>query len=595
MKTAAEIKAEMEARRAARAAKSPASETVTDERAASASPLPPREDYEPSAEEIKAATAPPSKALVPVANPAGTNGQHRNGQSYLPDIHRLLPASAESEKGVLGSFLLAPIEVGQICENKVITPELFHTPAHATIYEQLMMMWRERMPIDIITLTERLRNLRCVDEVGGAAFVTQLFTFLPTAANVGYYIELLEEKFTLREIIRVSTKAAARAYDEQSEVTNILCDVEESVKSIVTRRYEVEGVAVSDFKTLLDFDTKQDPDCVLGRRWLCRGGSALWIGQAGIGKSSLAMQAGMFWALGRALWGIKPVRPLKSLFIQAENDEGDLAEMAQGVAQALFTMIPNLDPAEAREAMVKNIVFVRDTIHTGDAFGRSAARLIAKHKPDLVWGDPLLSYCGDDISQQKVASRFLRETLNPIAFDTGIVWMFAHHTGKPDKDAAAKSHWNQNDMAYAAFGSSELVNWARAVNVLKGVGDGQFKLQLTKRGKRAGALDPAGNFTDTLHLRHATEGIAWEQTDEPEEDEQVPKQGGQKTRFVPRYNAEEVLTEMSAIDEMTATDLQKHMAAECGMSAGTFYNIWKQLKRDDKVQMKGDGWIRRMR
>ena len=61
----------------------------------------------------------------------------------------------------------------------------------------------------------------------------------------------------------------------------------------------------------------------------------LLVGPTGVGKSSLAMQAMILWALGKAAFGIKPARPLKSLLVQAENDDGDLAEMRDGVMRGL--------------------------------------------------------------------------------------------------------------------------------------------------------------------------------------------------------------------------------------------------------------------
>ena len=75
------------------------------------------------------------------------------------------------------------------------------------------------------------------------------------------------------------------------------------------------------------FDAENDPDNILGNRWLCKGGSYLFVAQSGIRKSSLCMQMSMNWALGRTTFGIHPERPLKSLIVQAENDVGDVAEM----------------------------------------------------------------------------------------------------------------------------------------------------------------------------------------------------------------------------------------------------------------------------
>ncbi len=158
------------------------------------------------------------------------------GKAYLPESHRMLPQAPDSERGVLSSLLLDPKNVGGFCAEKGIEAKHFHIPAHGAIYAHLMEMWDKSRPIDFITLTQELRDLGKLDQVGGAAFVTELFTFLPTAANAGYYIEILQEKFTLREMIRVCTEYGGRSYDEQDDVPNLLDALEQKVFAIGQER-----------------------------------------------------------------------------------------------------------------------------------------------------------------------------------------------------------------------------------------------------------------------------------------------------------------------------------------------------------------------
>ena len=158
----------------------------------------------------------------------------------------MLPQSADAEQGTLSSILLAPKEVAGLCVEKGIRKEYFHVPAHSTIYAVLLEMYDQRQPIDVITLTQTLRDRKLLDQVGGPAFVTDLFTFLPTAANAGYYIEIIEEKFTLREIIRVCTEYAARCYDEQGDVTTLLDEVETKVLEISQERYKDKAASMKD-------------------------------------------------------------------------------------------------------------------------------------------------------------------------------------------------------------------------------------------------------------------------------------------------------------------------------------------------------------
>lgn len=269
---------------------------------------------------------------------------------------------------------------------------------------------------------------------------------------------------------------------------------------------------------LLGLDTTADPNCIIGfrdgrtLRYLCKGKSAWLLGPSGIGKSSLVTEFAVGWALGKPVWGIMPARPLKSLIIQAENDQHDLAEMAQGIAAA-YELAPG-GPELA--AVTENVRFRSETRTVGAAFVERLHRMLDVDAPDIVWIDPLLSFAGIDVSKQSEVSTFLRTLLNPVLEATGVVAIGVHHTGKP-KSAKETKGWTAIDWAYSGLGSSELVNWARAVMLLRPLGEGQFQLMMAKRGRRAGATHPDGEPTTNLFLRHAAVGIRWEQSEPPSE------------------------------------------------------------------------------
>jgi RecA-family ATPase len=260
---------------------------------------------------------------------------------------------------------------------------------------------------------------------------------------------------------------------------------------------------------LMAFDRSNDPDCVLGNRWLCRAGSALIVSQAGVGKSSLMMQAAINWSIGgrRDFFGIKSNRPLRVAILQAENDLGDVAEAFQDqVAGA------QLWPEE-RAALEENLAIYRDTTSVGPAFPGLLRDLIRLHRADLIFVDPLLSFAGIDIADQEQASRFLRHDLNAVLQETGCVLIAMHHTTKP-RAAKDKEGHTIADLAYSGAGSSEFVNYFREVAVLvRQQGDAPvFKFGLTKRRGRARLKDAHGDFAGEIAIRHSrTPGeIRWE-------------------------------------------------------------------------------------
>ena len=329
--------------------------------------------------------------------------------------------------------------------------------------------------------------------------------------------------------------------------------------------------------TLATYDTSHDPNNLLGQRWLCRGGSLVVVGQSGIGKSSLCMQLMILWALGLPAFGIKPTVPLRSVLIQAENDVGDLAEMYQGVRQGMGL-------TSTQETTLNERIFIyRDTTRTGANFVDAASSLVDRHKPDLVWADPLLNYIGDDISEQSVISEFCCNLLNEVSLRTGVIWCLLHHTGKPSRDPKSSTHWTASDLAYSGLGSSALTNWSRetAVLVRLKTADGEpptFQFSMTKRRKRAGLTDTAGQSTDTIFLRHSTRGgICWEQCEAPTEDvEKNPNRYkmGRKSTFDSLAFQAMIQAHGGAL---TRNNVQQ-VAAGMKCSERTAWKWWKQWK-----------------
>jgi RecA-family ATPase len=258
--------------------------------------------------------------------------------------------------------------------------------------------------------------------------------------------------------------------------------------------------------TLENYDTRNDPNHVVGHgRYLCRGGSLLITGQSGIGKSSFVMQMAASWAIGRELFGIPVIHPLKIAVVQAECDIGDLAEAYQGVSSGM-----RLSPEE--KALCKtNLKFFTEASKTGKDFVDLCRKIIVRHKLDVLVADPLLSYVGGDLSKQEVCSHFLRNLVQPVLQETGCIMVFIHHEGKP-KPQEVKDGQTVSDQMYSGIGSSELVNWARAIiNIRRESKElPVFSFNLTKRGKLAGMRTPDGKPTLSIKLKHADDRVLWE-------------------------------------------------------------------------------------
>lgn len=217
------------------------------------------------------------------------------------EIHRLLPSADEAEKGLISSLLLAPPQVAALLHSRGITPGHLHLPALSEILFECLAMLAEGKPLDGIVICQRLRDRDKLEAVGGAPAVFELFTFLPTAANASYYIEQVEEKHRLREIIRICTEHAAWAYEEQDEVEFILDSLHAQVTAICQRKSTRPNIK-STIGSILKEITSGAPDGTLldtgmegvdGRLSLYRGDLLLISAPTSCGKSALAFQLGL--------------------------------------------------------------------------------------------------------------------------------------------------------------------------------------------------------------------------------------------------------------------------------------------------------------
>jgi len=180
---------------------------------------------------------PPAESAASAPNPRRPKANGREPRKpAVPEALRQLPQDLDAEKGLLCSMLLSPREVLTDSVDQ-ITEEAFYSPAHASIFRVLVEMWSSQKQIDVITLTSRLRDLGLLDAVGGPGAVTELIGFVPTSANAPHYLEIVREKSLLRRMITACTSSAARCYDEQGDVPQLMDDVERDIFSIAENRF----------------------------------------------------------------------------------------------------------------------------------------------------------------------------------------------------------------------------------------------------------------------------------------------------------------------------------------------------------------------
>ena len=291
-----------------------------------------------------------------------------------------------------------------------------------------------------------------------------------------------------------------------------------------------------------------DPNELIKHRFLYRGGIMILTGPTGAGKSSFTMQWAFNLAGGAAMFGLRIgncyyQKGLKVLVIQAENDEGDLAEQRDGVLSVL--------PCDVINRASENLSFVTMPDASGDVFAERLDALCAIHEPDVVFIDPVFSFLGGDNNAQKDVSNWVRNLILPILMKYKCATVLIHHNNKPQKDAVKSG-------AYTMAGSAEWANAARAVLTLEPVGDGTYALSAVKRGDRLGWKDESGTKTKTQYISYhggqdenGSPIIAWREATEDE----IPKftEGGRGRKVT----VKDVVNALNGRPLTAVKDLQK--------------------------------------
>lgn len=175
--------------------------------------------------------------VVPVADFRRTR-KPRGDRAETPMIDRLPPNSPEAEQGVLGCILLDPYE----CIYQCITEfkdgaSVFYDLRHQVIYETMAAMADKLEPIEVMSVMQRLRDRSQLESVGGIAYLATLPDTVPSAANLGFYVNVVKQKHLLRKMIRAATDIVGKTYEWDGE-TDELVDTCEAEFLAATQRQE---------------------------------------------------------------------------------------------------------------------------------------------------------------------------------------------------------------------------------------------------------------------------------------------------------------------------------------------------------------------
>jgi replicative DNA helicase len=136
------------------------------------------------------------------------------------ELGKIPPQATDLEEAVLGAVMLEKDAVLEIID--ILKPESFYKEENQKIYSAILDLASANKAIDLLTVTEELRKKKQIDEVGGPVYITQLTTRVASAAHIEFHARIVAQKYIQRELIRVSSEIQARAFDESTDVDDLL-------------------------------------------------------------------------------------------------------------------------------------------------------------------------------------------------------------------------------------------------------------------------------------------------------------------------------------------------------------------------------------
>src|SRR5688572_29821319 len=171
------------------------------------------------------------------------------------------PQAKDLEEAVLGAIMLEKSAFDTVIE--ILKPECFYVEAHQRIYKSMQSLQQKNQPLDILTVVEELKSREELDLVGGPYYVTRLTNAVVSSANIEAHSRIILQKFIQRELIRISGEIIGDAYEDSTDVFDLLDEAETKLFEITNNHLRKDYAAISDvlvktIQRIEDLRTRQD-------------------------------------------------------------------------------------------------------------------------------------------------------------------------------------------------------------------------------------------------------------------------------------------------------------------------------------------------
>jgi len=174
--------------------------------------------------------------------------KRRSSNSRLPlqnnELGKIPPQAVDLEEAVLGALMLEREAVNEVID--ILKAESFYKESHQKIFSAIHELFQRSEPIDILTVTAELRKMGELDIVGGAYYISYLTNRVASSANIQFHARIISQKHILRELIRISSDTIREAYEESTDVFDLLDKAERDLFTVAQGNIRKEYDSMSD-------------------------------------------------------------------------------------------------------------------------------------------------------------------------------------------------------------------------------------------------------------------------------------------------------------------------------------------------------------
>jgi replicative DNA helicase len=157
---------------------------------------------------------------------------------------KIPPHSVEAEKALLGSVMIRGEVMHDISDR--INESVFYSSPNKMVWSVLFELHSKNSPIDILSVSSRLKEKNLLDQVGGMTYLSELINTVPSSTNADHYADIVEKKHIMRELLRSAENIMSLGYDEEADLHDILEKAEKSLYSVTNKTGSNKFIALKD-------------------------------------------------------------------------------------------------------------------------------------------------------------------------------------------------------------------------------------------------------------------------------------------------------------------------------------------------------------